>query len=160
MFLAAAMTASVFAGCGSEEDAAPSGSGDASQEEDANAGADAAGGEEQREQGEENQAPANDGETAEIVVGLMSFSPVDSTVQDRIEAAVNEMMKEKINVTADFQWYDASTYATQIPMMIQSGEQMDVIMYTPVPAAGYSSFMSQNQLMDISEQIEAYGQDI
>lgn len=158
MLLAAAMTATLFAGCGSEEDA-PSSTGDTNQNEDANAGDETQGDDEQGGD-EQNEAPEDDGETAEIVVGLLSFFPVDTSQQDRIEAAVNEKMKEMINVTADFQWYDANTYATQIPMMIQSGEQLDAIMFTPVPAAGFSSFMSQNQLMDISEYLDAYGADI
>lgn len=146
------MTTALLGGCGSvEEDMdIPQENGDVSQNTDAGP-----------EEGVEQEDSTEDGaEITEIVVGLMSFAPVDSSVQDRIEAAVNEMMEEQIHVTADFQWYDASTYATQIPMMIQSGEQLDVIMFTPVPAAGYSSFMSQNQLLDIREQIEAYGQDI
>ena len=160
MLLATAMTATVFAGCGSEEDAAPSSGGNTNQEAN-DGGAGDAGDTEDAQGGEEQgETPADDGETAEIVVGLLSFAPVDSAVQDRIEEAVNEKMLEMINVTADFQWYDASTYATQIPMMIQSGEQLDAIMFTPVPAAGFSSFMSQNQLMDISEYIDAYGADI
>ena len=125
------MTTALLGGCGSvEEDMdIPQENGDVSQNTDA-------GPEEGGEQGDSTEDGA---EITEIVVGLMSFAPVDSSVQDRIEAAVNEMMEEQIHVTADFQWYDASTYATQIPMMIQSGEQLDVIMFTPVPAAGYSS---------------------
>ena len=128
MLLATAMTATVFAGCGSEEDAAPSSGGNTNQEAN-DGGAGDAGDTEDAQGGEEQgETPADDGETAEIVVGLLSFAPVDSAVQDRIEEAVNEKMLEMINVTADFQWYDASTYATQIPMMIQSGEQLDAIM--------------------------------
>lgn len=153
MLLAVSMMAALLAGCGSNEEEVNNDK--AGTEADANAGGDDA-----NAGDEEGEASADDGEAAEIVVGLMSFSPVDSAVQDRIEAAVNEKMAEAINVTADFMWFDASTYATQIPMMIQSGEQLDVIMFTPVPAAGYSSFMSQGQLMDITEYVEAYGDDI
>lgn len=157
MLLAVSMVAAFASGCGSTEenvDSADSGN-EANTEAEADTGTEEA----EAEEGEE-EASAEDGEAAEIVVGLMCFAPVDTAVQDRIENAVNEMMSEKINVTADFMWFDASTYATQIPMMIQSGEQLDAIMFTPVPAAGYSSFMAQNQLMDITEYVESYGDDI
>lgn len=154
--LALSMTATLFAGCGSTEEDVNTPSNEGGTTDDANAGDEG----EESDGEEQGETPADDGETAEIVVGLMCFSPVDSAVQDRIETAVNEKMQEMINVTADFQWFDASTYATQIPMMIQSGEQLDVIMFTPVPAAGFSSFMSQNQLMDITEYVDEYGADI
>lgn len=63
------------------------------------------------EQGDANQdASVEEAEAAEIVVALMCFTPLDQAVQDRIEADINEKMSEMINVTADFQWYDATTY--------------------------------------------------
>lgn len=57
-------------------------------------------------------------------------------------------------------WYDPTTYATQVPMTIQAGENLDLMMYTPVPASGYQSFMTQNQLMDITEHVDEYGANI
>lgn len=147
--LMAAMTVTLLAGCGgNSEDVGNAGGGTNTEQ----------GGDENK--GSEADAPANDGEVTEIVVALMSFAPVDSSVQDRIESKVNEYMSQAIGVTADFQWYDATTYMTQVPMMIQSKEQLDVIMFTPIPAAGYSAFMSQGQLMDISAYIDEYGPDI
>ncbi len=151
LVLAASLGAGLLFGCGStEEDVSTPGNGDSEQDLDANAGA----------ENEQAETPTDDGETTEIVVGLMCFAPVDSNVQERIEAAVNEKMKALINVTADFQWYDGSTYATQIPMMIQSGAQLDAMMYIPVSAGSFSGFMSQNQLLDITDYVDEYGPDI
>ena len=99
-------------------------------------------------------------ETAEIKVALMCFAPMDSTITDPVEEALNEMLLEKINVQADFTWYDAATYGTQVPMAIQSGEQLDLIMFTPVPGASYQSYMNQNQLLPITEYVEEYGDNI
>lgn len=103
---------------------------------------------------------AEDEETAEIKVALLTLAPVDEADSKHVAEALNEMLLEKINVQAEFMWYDASSYATQIPMMIQAGEQLDLVMYTPIPGASYQSYMSQNQLIDITEYIDEYGENI
>ena len=109
------------------------------------------------EGGEES---ADDGETAEIKVALMCLTTMDSSATDHVEEALNEMLLEKINVQADITWYDATTYMTQVPMSLQAGETVDLIMFTPMPGASYQSFRSQNQLMDITEYVDEYGPDI
>ena len=145
LLLALCMLAGLLAGCGSSEE--PSG-GNGSESQPAGGGDENPGG---------NDDP---GETVEIVVGCLAFSPVDENVQTRIENAVNEKMKEMINVTADFMWFDALNYSTQIPMMLQANEQLDAIMYTPIPSASFTSFENQGQLMDISQYVDQYGPDI
>lgn len=147
LLLALCMLVSMLAGCGSSEEPA--------NDQPNNPG-------ESQPAGDENPGTPDDepGETVNIVVGCMSFAPVDEAVQTRIENAVNEKMKELINVTADFMWFDASSYGTQIPMMITSNEQLDAIMFTPVPSAGFDSFVNQGQLMDIAEYVDQYGPDI
>ena len=134
MLLVAAMGMSLMAGCGNSENV----------EETAGQAGNSDGG----------------GEPEEIVVALMTMSPIDEANSEHVEKALNEQLLEKCNVQADFQWYDAPTYSTQIPLKIQGNEQLDLMMFTPVPASGYQSFMSQNQLMDITEYIDEYGQDI
>lgn len=99
------------------------------------------------------------GEMTDIVVAQMCFSPLDASATDAVEEAINKITEEKINVHVDIQWFDATTYATQIPMMIQADEKLDVMMTTPVPGVAYSSFMAQGQLMDIADLLDEYGQD-
>ena len=151
LLLALCMLAGLLAGCGSSEEPSgtnPGGGGGESPP--------AGGG------GEDNPGGGNDdpGELVEIVVGCMSFAPVDDAVQTRIENKVNEYMEELINVRADFIWFDASSYGTQIPLMIQGGDQLDAIMYTPIPVASFTSFTGQGQFMDIAPYIDQYGPDI
>ena len=98
--------------------------------------------------------------TAEIKVALMTTSAIDSDACAHVQDAMNELLLDKINVQAEFMWFDPTTYATQVPMMLQAGEHLDLIMFTPVPGSGYQSFMSQNQLMDITDYIEEYGENI
>ena len=131
LFLVAAMGTTMLAGCGSSE-----------------------------EESGGTEAAADSGETDEITIALMCLSPMDESATDHVEEAINEQLEEKVNVHADIKWFDPNTYATQVPMMIQAGEDLDLMMFTPVPAAGYQSFMSQNQLMDITEYIDEYGKDI
>lgn len=102
----------------------------------------------------------DDGETKEIVVALMCLSPMDEDSTKHVEERLNEILEEKVNVHADFQWYDASTYSTTVPMMLSADEQLDLMMFTPNPVVGYQSFMAQNQLMDITDCVNEYGKDI
>ena len=153
LMLAMGLTVSIVAGCGNSEGAADTNT-------DANTAADD-GAEDVADAGDEEEEDEDeDDETKEIVVGLMCFAPMDGSQTDAVEEALNEMLLEKINVQADFQWYDAVTYSQTIPMMIQANEQLDLMMFTPVPAAGYQSFMSQNQLMDITDLLPKYAPDI
>lgn len=140
--LVAAMGMTMLSGCGATEEE-PDGGSEVSD-----------GGSEDADEGEEA------GEPDEITVALMCLAPMDESQTDHVEEALNELLLDKINVQADFMWFDATTYATQVPMMIQASEDLDLMMFNPVPATSYQSFMSQNQLMDITEYVEEYGDNI
>ena len=102
----------------------------------------------------------DDEDLAEINIALMSFAPMDQSLTQPIVDAVNEIIEDEINVHANISWYDAATYGTQIPMQIEAGEKLDLIMFTPVPGASYVSYRAANQLLDISEYLEEEGQDL
>ena len=97
---------------------------------------------------------------ADLVVTLLTFTPMSVEITDRVEERLNEITQEKINATVDFEWKDAGQYLTTVPMMLQANEQIDLIMFTPIPAASYQSFMSQNQLMDITDLLPVYAPDV
>jgi putative aldouronate transport system substrate-binding protein len=97
-----------------------------------------------------------DEEPAEIVVTLMTLAPLDTSQSDAVEAAINEMTLEKINTKVDLIWYDAANYGTQVPMMIQANEKLDLMMFTPIPSASFASFKNQNQLLDIGDYLKEY----
>lgn len=136
MLMAASMAAAFLAGCGNSEEV-PAGGGTGSQQEGV-------------EDGDEDE------EMEEIVVAWMSFSPMDDSKTDAVEEAVNQVTEAEINTHVDIMWFDPNTYGTQIPMMIQGGEQLDLMMYTPVPNASFGSFKNQNQLMEIGSLISEY----
>ena len=105
-------------------------------------------------------ADDEDEDLAEINIALMCFAPMDQSITQPIEDAVNEIIEDEIEVHANISWYDAATYGTQIPMQIQAGEKLDLIMFTPVPGASYVSYRAANQLLDISEYLDEEGQDL
>ena len=90
-------------------------------------------------------------EEEDLVVTLLTFTPMSTDVTDRVEERLNEITREKINANVDFQWMDAGGYLVSVPMMLQANEQIDLMMFTPIPAASYQTFMSQNQLQDITD---------
>lgn len=158
MLLSVAMVAALMAGCGNSEQATNQGGGDTQQEDGADADADDADADTDADADDVDEE--DDEEMAEIVVGWMAFSPLDDSKTDAVEEAINEITEAEINTHVDIQWYDPNTYATQIPMMIQGQEKLDLIMYTPVPGAGFDSFNNQGQLMDVSALLDEYAPEI
>ena len=102
----------------------------------------------------------DDGEVTDIKVVLLSMAPVDTSVSEGILEKVNEITESQINVHVDVQWVEAGSYGTQVTMMIQGGDDLDLMQFTPIPGGSYTSFLSAGQLMDISEYLDEYGQDI
>lgn len=148
MLLAASMVMTSAAGCGNSEETGSSTADTKAAEttDKGNEDTETAAGEEE----------ADDEEMAEITVALMAMSPKDDSAVADVIAAVNEITESEINVHVDLKWYDPNTYATQVPMMIQANEKLDLIQYTPVPGAGFTSFHGQNQLLDISALLEEH----
>ncbi len=114
----------------------------------------------------ENDTNASDSDDSDdedmenITVALMSLAPVDDAVANGIEESVNAITEPEINVHVDLQWFDGGSYGTQVTMKVQGGDDLDLMMFTPIPGASYSSFLSAGQLMDITDYLDEYGQDI
>ena len=87
----------------------------------------------------------DDGEVADIKVALMSLAPVDTSVSEGILEKVNEITESQINVHVDVQWVEAGSYGTQVTMMIQGGDDLDLMQFTPIPGGSYTSFLSAGQ---------------
>ena len=101
-----------------------------------------------------------DEEVTDIKIALMSMAAVDSSVSDGILEKINEITEPEIGVHVDIQWVEAGNYGTQVTMMIQGGDDLDLMQFTPIPGGSYTSFMGAGQLLDISEYLDEYGQDI
>ena len=151
LLMALGMIATAVAGCGNAEGGKT--------EDNSSANANTA-----TETADDAQAAADededDEEMADITVALLSLSALDTSVTDAVEEKINEITEKEINVHVDLQWNDAGTYDSAVAMMIQGGDKLDLMMFTPLQAASYTSFMGAGQLMDISELLNKYGQDI
>jgi putative aldouronate transport system substrate-binding protein len=140
MFLALSMVVTMTAGCARQEKTPPAGQNNAKTSGTAK--------------------NSDNTEMKKIVVGWMTLAPMDSKQTDAVEKAVNEIAEKKIGTHVDIQFYDPKTYGTQIPLMLQSNEKLDLMMYTPVPGASYDSFKNQKQLKNISDLLDKYGSDV
>ncbi len=96
-------------------------------------------------------------ETAEVEYYYFCFGP-QADVQ-RIEDAINAITVPAINVEIHLHILDMGSYMQQIGLMISSGERVDLCM-TAFATASYSTMISQNQLMDITDILNEYGQTI
>ena len=148
LMLALGMVVTAAAGCGNAEDTSSgtNTSSDAKADNTADADDDA-----------DDAEDDDDEEMADITVALMSLSPIDTANSDAVQEAINEITESEINVHVNFQWYDAGTYGSQVPMMIQGGDTLDLMMFTPVPGASFTSFLGAGQLMDITDLVNEYG---
>ena len=133
--LVAAMASALLAGCGGTE----SSSGTESDSSTASG-----------ESGEVNL-------DAEISVKMCNTGCVVDDA-DRIEELINEITSESIGVTVDIEWISIGDYSEQINLMFSSQEACDLIMVTPMNTL--SSMVNQDELMDISDYLDTYGQDI
>lgn len=146
ILLVIAMIAALFVGCGKSETVQNTG-------EETDTGT-------ETETDTETDTAEDDEDMAEIVVAWLTMAPMDESQTDAVEDAINKITEKEINTHVDIQFYATDSYPTQIPMMIQANEKLDLMMYTPIPGVSYDSFMSQNQLMDISGYLDTYGKDI
>ncbi len=151
------MAGSVGCGSSSKETAAASGGESISENAEAS-------GETEALQEENSPAIAGDaaGDTediAEIVVAFAGTGTIPNDVQ-MVEDAVNELIRDKINVVIDLQCYTIGDFSQQINLALTSGEQIDLMCTTPVGSAQFSVMSSQRQFQPLNDLIDEYGQGI
>lgn len=106
---------------------------------------------------------ADDGEADEIaeinyyVLDFMSCSPDDiQLVQDAINAITGPAIGVHVNMT----YATPGDYGTMLNMAISGGEQVDLCCVWLAAPANFSGMFSAGQLMDISDYMNEYGQDL
>ena len=165
--LSGVMAASMLAGCGgAEEEVVTSTETPSATEETAAQESDAGDAGEAADAGEATEEAAEAGEIdfeedpVELKVAILSLAAIPEEITDHVEEYLNKISLEKINATVDYTWYDGGNYGEKVSMAISGGEQLDLIMYTPIPNASFQSYMNQSQLEDISDSLDTYGQGI
>ena len=96
---------------------------------------------------------------AEIKVTILSMGPIPQGLQD-VEDAVNEITEPEINTHVTLEMLEPGNYAQQINLKMSSSEPFDLMVTMPSGTAGFTTMVSQNQFMDISELLQEYGQGI
>lgn len=129
LLMVAGLAAGLFAGCGgsnSEEDVV----------------------------GSSDEAEYSDEDITEIELYAMTLYGTDGLAE--VEDAINEISEAEIGVHVNLNYLDMSAYAEQTSLMFSSGDEIDLMMTTPIQSAGFSSLVSQNQLQDLSELLPEY----
>ena len=103
----------------------------------------------------EEEVVGGDDEIVEInMYGLGFFGEAG---KEEVMDAINEISEAEIGVHVNYTIMDIQTYMTQMPLKITgSDESVDLIMDTAMPTTSFSTFVAQNQLMDISEMLEEF----
>ncbi|MGL5435664.1 MAG: ABC transporter substrate-binding protein [Lachnospiraceae bacterium] len=110
-----------------------------------------------------NTEDSTDAKTAlqEPVKLVMSFringtAPAEAQI-DRIEAALNEILREKINAEIELIIIPSASYKQQMTLLLSGNEQLDVMGIVPqmTPAA-----VAGGQLLDLTVLLQTYGQGI
>jgi putative aldouronate transport system substrate-binding protein len=104
-------------------------------------------------------ASVNDMRVTEITVMAPSMGPVPSGAPE-VEAAVNAISEREIGVRIKLIFLDVGSYSDQMGLSMSSQEKIDLLLTLPAGPAGFAMMTSQNQLMDIGDLVNQYGQDL
>lgn len=137
--LAAVMTVSMLAGCGSSGDSGSSGNTDANDGNTTGTASDSADGE------------TSDGEVDHIIMTYLTIgmTPTDlGMVQD----AVNEISREKIGVEVELKDIPISDTFSNYSLWIGSGEQIDLMM---IAFQGINNYVNSGQLLALDDMLDS-----
>jgi putative aldouronate transport system substrate-binding protein len=107
----------------------------------------------------EKDASVNAESVTEITVMAPSMGPIPPGVPE-VEAAVNAVSEREIGVRIKLNLLDVGSYSDQMGLVMSSQEKVDLFLTLPAGPAGFAMMTSQNQLMDIGDLIDQYGQDL
>lgn len=73
-----------------------------------------------------------------------------------VEAAINEITEKEINVHVHLEMLESGNYDQQVNLMITSGEVVDLMVTMAGGSTSFTTMVSQNQLMDVTELLNEY----
>lgn len=76
---------------------------------------------------------------------------------DRIEKKINEIMKRDINMQIDIEPISWGAYSETMKLILSGGEKMDIV---PVLVDQANSMVNAKQIIDLSDYIDKYGDNI
>ncbi len=157
LLMAACLVASSMAACGNSET-----SGNDAPAADSAAGDTAAAGESSDAAGESGAAgddAAMSGDMAEIKMTYLSMGPLPADLQ-LVEDELNKITESELNIHVTMEMLEPANFAQQVNLKMSSAEPFDLLCTMPSGTASFNNMASQNQLMDITDLLDEYGQDI
>ena len=91
-----------------------------------------------------------------VVMGFLGFSVPSAEGEAAVEAAINEITREKIGVEVDLLIMDGMSYAQQMTLMLSGNEQLDIFNCI---AMGFTSVVNNGYTLNLEENnlIQTYG---
>lgn len=139
MLLCAALAAGMLAGCGAGKPA-ESGDSQASTEQVTTEGATS------------SESPYQ----VRMVIALPAACPTQNEI-DRVAAKINEITLDKLNMTLKLEVLPYATFNEQIPLELSAGADIDLL---TAPTGNAQNWVTSGYLLDMTDLLEEYGQDI
>lgn len=157
LFMAACLVATSMAACGNSEGGNAPAASDEGAAGESNAAADSGAA---TDAGDDADADADaDEDMAEISMTYLSMGPIPSDLQ-KVEDELNKITEAEINTHVTLDMLEPANFAQQVNLKMSSAEAFDLLCTMPSGTASFNNMASQNQLMDITELLDEYGQDI
>jgi putative aldouronate transport system substrate-binding protein len=92
------------------------------------------------------------------VIGT-SMGPVPQGLPE-VEAAINAITEKEIGVKIKLNIFEIGSYAQQVSLLLSAQEKADLVTILPGGPISFSVMVAQNQLMDIGDLLNQYGQSL
>ena len=153
VMLAAALILALFAACGGKEESSsketestPFSSGSSEAESSTP--------ESSPESSGEEEASGNEPMNLVVAYPLINGVPQDNKL---IEAEINKITQEKLNDTIELMPISMGNYQQQMQLMLASAEKLDCFV---IRSNSFNAYYSANQMTDLTDLIQEYGQGI
>jgi len=140
VILSVSIVTAMLAGCGDNSKNSSSTSGGADSSGSANAAGDT--------------DAADDGETYTVVMGYLGDTYSDEAL---IEEEINKIIEPLLNAKIDLRAYSWGTYQQELQLTLSGDENIDIV---PIIVTNASGYVSNGQLIDLTDLIEVYGTNI
>lgn len=146
LLVTASISVSALAGCGAGSEADTDASAEVSEDGAAETGSEAAG-----------NAAEIDFDEEPYEATLMYWVANDARDVQAVEDAFNELTLSQLNMKVNLQPVTLGTYGQQITMILSSDDPLDIF---PMWGAQGAVYADSDYIVDMSEYLEEYGQDI
>jgi putative aldouronate transport system substrate-binding protein len=110
--------------------------------------------------GQQGQNSASGGKEAVREIVVENSIVVSANGLKEVEDAINKITEPLINTRIKYLALPSGVTASQISLMIASGEKLDLVHTIPQGATSFMVMQAQNQLMDITDLVPKYAPEL